>query len=362
MVVSMLNYYNLIRPLLYCFPPETAHNLALSALARGMLPTSMRREYPELQMQRLGLVFPSVVGLAAGFDKNAIAIRPLLAQGFGFVEVGTVTPLPQAGNPKPRLFRLTEDEAVINRMGFNNAGCVPFLAKLEKWGQETKGYEGVVGANIGKNKETADPIGDYLELFRKVYGLSDYITINISSPNTPGLRGLQQKGELGILLSEIMKIRNTQAETYGKVPVLVKIAPDTSYQERRDIAEVAIDHKVDGLIISNTTVGEREGLHSPYRNEVGGLSGRPLFRLATECLRDMYLITEGKMLLIGVGGVSSGEDAYKKIRAGASLVQLYSALVFKGFGLVEEIKARLVELLKADGFGHVSEAIGADCK
>lgn len=358
----MFDYYRYLQPLLYQLSPETAHNLALWALARGLVPKPARKEYPELRMNLWNLSFPNVVGLAAGFDKNAIAIKPLLSQGFGFVELGTVTPLPQIGNPRPRLFRLKEDEAIINRMGFNNLGCVPFLTRLEEWGRETKGYEGIVGANIGKNKDTTDPIGDYLEMFRKIYGLSDYITINISSPNTPGLRGLQQKGELGILLTEIMKIRDTQAERYGPIPILVKIAPDTSNQERHDIAEVVMDHKVDGLIVSNTTVGEREGLRSRHKHEIGGLSGKPLARLSLECLRDMYTLTEGKMPLVGVGGIASGDDAYARIRAGASLVQIYTSLIFKGFSLVEAIKSRLVERLKTDGFSHISEAIGVDTK
>ena len=354
-----MDYYKWLRPILFLLPPETAHNFVLYALSIGLVPRPARKEYAELRNVVWGMDFSNPIGMAAGFDKNAEVIAPLLQQGFGFVEAGTVTPLPQSGNPNPRLFRLVEDDAIINRMGFNNDGCVPFLQKLEEWGTKRQGFEGIVGANIGKNKDSTNAIEDYLTLFEKIYGLSDYITINISSPNTPGLRGLQQRDELSALLSELMKRRAELTESFGKIPVLVKIAPDIDKKGCEDIAEVTLQYQVDGLIISNTTLG-REGLQGAARDETGGLSGKPLMQVSTAVLKNMYRLTEAKIPIIGVGGVSSGDDAYAKIRAGASLVQVYSAFVYKGFGLVEQIKSRLVERLKADGFRHISEAVGAD--
>lgn len=355
-----MSYYKLVRPLLFLLPPEAAHHLAIYALKRRLIPALPRREYPALQCRLWGLEFANPVGMAAGFDKNAEIISPLLQQGFGHVEVGTVTPLPQAGNPKPRLFRLMEDQAIINRMGFNNAGAVAFLSRLAHWGEGAKGYEGIVGANIGKNKDAVDAVEDYLTLYRKVYGLSDYITINISSPNTPGLRGLQRREELEILLGELMKLRRELSQDLGKIPLLVKIAPDLDSDGRKDIANVALTHQVDGLIVTNTTLSRPSSLRSLYKNETGGLSGAPLAALATEVLRDMYRFTEGKIPLIGVGGINSGDEAYARIRAGASMVQLYSALIYEGFGLVQRVKKRLVERLQEDGFSHISQAVGAD--
>lgn len=355
-----MGLYRLIRPLLFRLPAEMAHHLALYGLKRRLVPAQPHKEYPSLRCTLWGMEFANPIGMAAGFDKDAEVINPLLEQGFGFVEVGTVTPLPQAGNPTPRLFRLTQDKAIINRMGFNNRGGTAFLQKLERWGQQTQGYEGIVGANIGKNKDTVDPLEDYLTLYRKVYGLSDYITINISSPNTPGLRGLQRREELEILLDALMKLRKELAENLGKIPLLVKIAPDLDAQARKDIADVALTHRVDGLIVTNTTISRPATLKSGHKSETGGLSGAPLTALALEVLRDIYQLTEAKIPLIGVGGISSAEEAYARIRAGASLIQVYTAFIYEGFGLVNRMKKGLAEKLERDGFNHISEAVGAD--
>ncbi len=350
-----MNYYEVFKPLLYSFSPETAHNLAIFALKNGVLPKQKIKNHASTQVSLLGMNFTNPVGLAAGFDKNGDAISGLCAQGFGFVEVGTVTPKPQSGNAKPRLFRLEDDEAVINRFGFNNKGSDHFVSNLKN-----RPAKSIVGANIGKNKESTDAMSDYMMLMDAVYGLSDYITVNISSPNTPGLRNLQNKDELDGLLKAIRYKADELAKMRGvKVPVLLKLAPDTSLDQREDIAALVIIHKIDGLIISNTTIG-RDGLKSKYAGETGGLSGRPVMEISTAMVKDMYRLTAGKMPIIGAGGIFSGEDAYKKIRAGASLVQVYSALVYKGFGLVEEINNSLAVLLEKDGFKHISEAVGVD--
>ncbi len=347
-----MSLYKLIRPLVFSLTPETGHNLAISALKYGLVPPSPKPDFPELASELFGLKFENPVGLAAGFDKNGEAIKALLNQGFGFVEVGTCTPLAQKGNEKPRLFRLAEDGAIINRFGFNNKGAEAFVQNLKERPQN-----GIVGANIGKNKTSTDSIEDYIIMLEKVYGLSDYITINISSPNTPGLRNLQGREALDSLLGAIMAKRNTLSDK--KIPILLKISPDTNTHEREDIAEISLKHNIDGLIISNTTIG-RDFLSSRYAGETGGLSGKPLFKLSTETLRELYRLTNGKVPLIGVGGISSGDDAYTKIKSGASLVQIYSALIYEGFGLVTAINKRISELLCKDGFSNISEAVGVD--
>jgi dihydroorotate dehydrogenase len=348
-----MSFYQFIRPLVFSLPPEAAHNLAITALKYGLIWMPATRKTSALTTEAFGIKFQNPVGLAAGFDKNGEAISPLLRLGFGFIEVGTATPLAQAGNAKPRLFRLQEDEAVINRFGFNNKGVETFKRNLQK-----RPKYGVVGANIGKNKTSTDSTADYLKMLEKVYGLSDYITINISSPNTPGLRDLQGREELDKLLGAIVAKR---AELGGKkIPVLLKISPDTTQAQRTDIAEISLKHAIDGLIVSNTTIGQRDILLSGDASETGGLSGKPLFRPSTECLREMYRLTERKIPIIGVGGISSGEDAYTKIKSGASLVQVYSALIYEGLGLVNRINERLYELLRKDGFKNISEAVGVD--
>jgi dihydroorotate dehydrogenase len=346
-----MRFFTLIRPLIFALEPETAHRLTIRLLKLGLLPQKSGHDDPVLKTQVAGLTFTNPIGLAAGFDKNAEVADAMLGQGFGFVEVGTVTPEPQGGNPRPRLFRLTEDQAVINRMGFNNQGLEAVKARLKA--RQRRGRPGLVGANAGANKESRDPAQDYVTGLQNLQGLADYFVVNISSPNTPGLRKLQGRAALDDLLSRL------DAKPAG-APLFVKIAPDLTPDERRDIAEVVMAHKIDGLIVSNTTLGERETLLSPHRGESGGLSGKPLFSLSTEVLADFYRLTGGRLPIIGVGGVASGADAYAKIRAGASLVQLYSALVFAGPELVTRIKHDLAARLKADGFTSVTDAVGAD--
>lgn len=346
-------FYSLLKPLLFKLNPETAHNLAHCILRSGLYPRCFPHDYPALHTSLFGLNFPNPIGLAAGFDKNAELIPYMLGQGFGFVEVGTVTPKPQKGNPKPRLFRLEEDNAIINRMGFNNKGMEVFVWNLEH-------RQGIVGANIGKNKDSSDAVSDYLTLLEAVYGLSEYITINISSPNTPGLRALQSESYLHDFLSAIQqKCEKLTAHYSKKIPILLKIAPDLNQAECEVIASTAMANGIDGLIISNTTI-ERKTLQSQFANEAGGLSGKPLFTPSTAMLKTFYQLTNGKLPLIGVGGISSGEDAYAKIKAGASLVQLYSALIYEGFGLVNSITKELNTYLTRDGFTSVSEAVGVE--
>lgn len=338
----MLCYKNL-RPALFLLPPEKAHRAAIRALQMGVAPRSSF-SHPSLAISIAGLELPNPVGLAAGFDKNAEAYEGSLAAGFGFVEIGSVTPRAQPGNPQPRLFRLVKEEAVINRLGFNNDGVDAAVARLRDRGR------GIVGGNIGKNKD-GDAIADYTSAARAIYPHVDYITMNISSPNTPGLRNLQAGSELQALVRAVQAVRSEFAE---RKPVFVKIAPDNDTATLEDIARVARDEHIDALIVSNTTVS-RDGVSS---QETGGLSGKPLFARSTETLRHMYALVGKDIPLIGVGGISSAEDAYTKIRAGASAVQLYTALIYQGFGLVEEINRGLLTLLARDGFTSIRDAVG----
>ncbi len=354
-----MGLYNFARSLLFALSPERAHGLALFGLKCGFIFSDHHIDDSVLAIRLWGMDFANPVGLAAGFDKNAEVACAMLAQGFGFVETGTVTPKPQAGNPKPRLFRLLEDQAVINRMGFNNLGLDVYARNLKR--RAGLGKCGIVGANIGANKDSEDRIADYVTCLRRLLGLAGYFTINISSPNTPGLRALQGRDALDDLLGQLVAVRR-EAVGSTRPPLLVKIAPDLDDEERRDIAEIILKNDIDGVIVSNSTTGLREGLTSEFSGETGGLSGKPLFDLSTELLSDMYRLTGGKIPLVGVGGISSGADAYRKIRAGASLVQLYSALVFHGPGLVREIKSDLTELLKKDGFSCLQDAVGIDHK
>ncbi len=347
--------FSLARPFIHALPPEVAHNMGLCALSCGLLPTCPVKNSPLLTQNIFGLEFKTPLGLAAGFDKNAVAVNALLKQGFGFVEAGTVTPLPQSGNPKPRIFRLPEDNAVINRLGFNNGGLENFV---KNFSQHDKAL-GIAGANIGKNKDTENAAEDYVKGLNAVYEFADYITINISSPNTKGLRNLQQKAALTNLLSEMANARKGLAAKYNRtVPLLLKIAPDINAEEREDIAAAVIENSLDGIIISNTTISRPDFLRSTHKTETGGLSGAPLFELSTQSLAEMYKLVGKKIPLIGVGGISSPADAYAKIRAGAALVQLYSALVYQGFGLVRAINEELPILLAKDGFRNVGEAVG----
>ncbi len=337
-------------------PPETAHRLAIRALAAGIGVGPPRPAPESLRTALFGLDFPNPVGLAAGFDKDAEAVDGALALGFGFVEVGTVTPRPQPGNPRPRLFRLPECEALINRMGFNSEGFAAARARLAA----PRRRPGVVGVNIGKNRDSADAIADYVAGLEAFHDRADYIAINVSSPNTPGLRALQAGDALARLIEALMEARaRLSAPGARPVPLLVKVAPDLDGPARIEIARLARTSGIDGLIVGNTTLA-REGVSGPHAAEAGGLSGRPLFARATRVLADLYRLTEGRVPLIGVGGVASAEDAYAKIRAGASLVQLYTALVYRGPGLVGEIVEGLARLLAADGHARIADAVGVD--
>ena len=351
----MPNLYPVIGPALRRLPREVAHELTLRAFELGAGRFLGAAAAPDLDppvlAQRLwGLDFANPVGLAAGYDKDARVPDAMLRLGFGFVEVGTVTPRPQTGNPKPRLFRLEKDQAIINRMGFNSGGLDTVCERLSR-----RIRSEIVGVNLGKNRDTDDAAGDYTEGILRTARLADYLVVNVSSPNTPGLRELQHRAKLGSLLERLTRVRE---EAGCPVPLLVKIAPDLTSVERRDIAEVALDIGIDGLIVSNTTVERPPGLRSRYAHEAGGLSGRPLFAPSTALLAEMYRLTQGRLPLIGAGGITSAEDAYAKIRAGASLVQLYTALVYLGPDLVGQIKSGLASLLRRDGFGSIAEAVG----
>jgi len=308
-----------------------------------------------------GLDFANPVGLAAGYDKNAEVIGPMLRMGFGFVEAGSVTPRPQPGNPRPRLFRLPAQGAVLNRMGFNNEGLEVFARRLEDRRGTPSAPPGVVGANLGKNKDTAEAADDYVLGVRRLAPLADYLVVNVSSPNTPGLRALQGRAPLETLLRRVLEARDagTADRPPRRPPVLLKIAPDLTDEDKADIAAVALDTGIDGLVVSNTTIARPNGIPDRFRDEAGGLSGRPLFAASTALLGEMHRLTEGRLPIVGVGGIASAADAYAKIRAGASLVQLYSALVYGGPGLLWAIKSGLADLLRRDGFSRVADAVGA---
>ncbi|HEY2357552.1 MAG TPA: quinone-dependent dihydroorotate dehydrogenase [Phenylobacterium sp.] len=331
--------------------PEDAHGLAIRGLKLGLGPTGGGDD-PILAASLAGLALPNVVGLAPGFDKDAEVFGPMLRAGFGFVECGTVTPRPQAGNPRPRLFRLSEDRAVINRMGFNNRGLEAFAGRLSRGSSG-----GIVGANIGANKESADRIGDYVTGLRRLWGLASYFTINVSSPNTPGLRALQTKAALDELLGRLAEAREA-LPAEGRVPMFLKVAPDLDDGEVEAIVETCVAHGLAGIMVSNTTIS-RPALASAFAGEVGGLSGVPLMALSTRVLQEFAKASAGRLALVGVGGITSGADAYAKIRAGASAVQLYSALVFEGPGLARRIKLELAGRLRGDGFASIAEAVGA---
>ncbi|WP_315751263.1 MULTISPECIES: quinone-dependent dihydroorotate dehydrogenase [unclassified Bradyrhizobium] len=343
-------------PLLRWLDAEDAHRLAIQGLK--LLPAiKPRPDDAKLAVRAFGLNFPNPVGMAAGFDKNAEVPDALLRLGFGFVEIGSVTPRPQSGNPRPRLFRLERDEAVINRMGFNNDGAEIVLRRLA--GRAHQG--GIVGVNVGANKDSVDRVADYVRLIETFAPVASYFTVNISSPNTPGLRNLQQASQLDELLSKVLEARDRVRRKAGDTPVLLKIAPDLSLAELDDVVHVARSRGVDGMIVSNTTLARPSSLREQLRaKEQGGLSGRPLFRLSTRMVAETFVRVEGAFPLIGVGGIDTGGAALTKIRAGASLIQLYSSLVYKGLGLVESIKADLTSTLLRTGRDSLSEIIGAD--
>jgi dihydroorotate dehydrogenase len=356
----VIDLYDLAVPLLRLLPPETAHRMTIRALAAGAAPGSAPADPASLAISLWGRRFPNPIGLAAGFDKNAEVPDGMLGFGFGFVECGTVTPRPQPGNPKPRIFRLREDRALINRLGFNNEGLDAARARLAA----RRGRPGLVGGNLGKNKESADAIADYVAGVAALTPLVDYIVVNVSSPNTPGLRDLQRKSILLDLITALRRARDTAMAavitSVGPPPLLLKIAPDLTASERIEIAETAVESGIDGLVVSNTTVARPASLRSPLAGEAGGLSGPPLLAPATALLAEMRRLTKGRLPIVGVGGVASGADAYGKIRAGASLVQLYTALAYSGPGLVRRIKRDLALLLARDGFASIADAVGAD--
>jgi dihydroorotate dehydrogenase len=352
----------LLRPLLFALDAETAHRATIRALR--LLPRRRQDFAPSLRTELAGLSFPSPVGLAAGFDKDAEVFDQALSLGFGFVEVGTLTPRPQPGNPRPRLFRLAEDGAVINRMGFNNCGQQAALGRL----QARERTRGLVGVNIGANKDSDDRIADYADGVRRMSGVADYLTVNISSPNTPGLRGLQDEGALDGLLSAVAGARaqavppqpgsSTGPQRAGP-PIFLKVAPDLGDGDAERIVRSAIDHKVDALIVANTTVS-RSQLRGAHARERGGLSGAPLKRLALDALRRFRSASGGAMPLVGCGGIASADDAWERIRAGANLVQLYSAMVFAGPGVAKRIADGLERKLADAGLASIAEAVGTE--
>lgn len=353
----MLDLYPLLRPTLPLIDAEQGHRLALWALRNGLLRPETTPNDPVLTTSLMGRMLPNPIGLAAGFDKNGVVISATQAMGFGFIEIGGVTPRPQVGNPRPRLFRLSEDHAVINRMGFNNEGMDVIAQRLN---QRDKAA-GMVGVNMASNSDSQDPARDFELLVEKFTPLADYMTIDISCPNTPNGKVFQSKGPLQDLLERLKATRARAAEAAGiSAPcMLIKSAPDLTDQEKQDIAQVAMTSGIDGMIVSNTTIARPESLRSRHRSERGGLSGRPLYEMSTRLLADMYRLTEGKVTLIGVGGIASAADAYEKIRQGASAVQLYSALVYQGPHIVHRMKVELAQLLKRDGFASVGVAVGA---
>ena len=343
-------------PLLRWFDPEDAHRLAVQGL-KLLPPTRPRADDPKLMVRAFGLNFPNPIGMAAGFDKNAEVSDALLKLGFGFVEIGTVTPKPQTGNPRPRIFRLERDEAVVNRLGFNNDGAEAVLRRLA--GRAHLG--GIVGVNVGANKDSEDRTADYVRLIETFAPVASYFTVNVSSPNTPGLRNLQQAEALDDLLARVIDARERVRQNAGDTPVLLKIAPDLSLAELDDVVHIARSRRVDGMIVTNTTLSRPSTLREQVRaKESGGLSGRPVFRLSTRMVAETYVRAEGAFPLIGVGGIDSGGAALTKIRAGASLIQLYSALIYKGIGLVDDIKNDLSSTMLRTGRDSLSEIVGAD--
>ena len=338
--------------ILRLFPAETAHRATiwLTEAVGGLLPAAAPSD-PRLAIRVLGHDFPNPIGLAAGFDKDSRVPDAMLKSGFGFVECGTVTPRPQVGNPPPRLFRLAEDRAVINRMGFNNRGMEAAAARFS-----ARRRSGIVGINIGANKDSTDRVADYRAAFARLALVADYVAVNISSPNTPGLRGLQDRDALERLLASLTQMRSRLGLS---VPLLLKIAPDLDGHALDDIADVATKSGIEGLIVSNTTLARPASLKSRFAQEAGGLSGVPLLAPSTNILHEMFARTGSKLVLVGVGGIASGADAYAKIRAGASLVQLYTALAYRGPGLIARIQRELVDCLSRDGFADVGGAVGA---
>jgi dihydroorotate dehydrogenase len=344
-----MRLYPLIRPLAFALDAETAHRATIRALR--LVPPHRAADFPSSLKSRVaGIDFPTPIGLAAGFDKDAEVPEQMLSLGFGFVEVGTLTPRPQEGNPKPRLFRLKRDRAVINRMGFNNCGQAAAFGRLERFSH----LPGIIGINIGANKDSADRTADYVAGVRSIAPIADYLTINISSPNTPGLRQLQDEGALRALLSAIDEARERSGP-----PIFLKVAPDLGEGEPDQIVRIALEHRIDAIIVANTTVS-RPLLGSKHASEAGGLSGAPLKPLALKALREFRAASGGEIPLIGVGGIASADDAWERIRAGASLIQLYTAMVYEGPGIARRIAHGLAQRLQREGFANIAEAVGTE--
>ncbi len=336
-------------------PPELAHSFSIQTLKYLNLKFDNIND-PILSQHILGLDFPNPIGLAAGFDKNAEVISSMFSLGFGFIEVGTITPLPQNGNPKPRVFRLEEDKGIINSLGFNNKGILKAKKNLIKF-KSSSNKNRIVGVNLGINKNSTDSINDYLFGIESFCNLANYITINISSPNTVGLRDLQLRGKIENLIKQVV-LKREKIDSLTKIPIFIKISPDLNDDQLRDIALISLANNIDGLIITNTTINRPNNLLSKNKNFKGGLSGKPLFQASNKILKKMYNLTNGQIILIGVGGISSGSDCYEKIKSGASLIQLYSALTFSGPSLISKIKKELVDLIKTDGYKNISDLIG----
>lgn len=351
--MSLFNFY---KRFLFLLNAETAHNLAIFLLKNNLIIAAKQQNFAELHCKVAGLEFNSPIGLAAGFDKNAECIKNLSKFAFGFLEFGTVTPKAQSGNPQPRLFRLSKEQAIINRMGFNNKGKQYFKSLFNKSANKS---DKILGINIGKNKSTESDLADYLELLEYFYEDGDYLTINISSPNTPNLRDLQKKETLNNFIREISRKRDLLNETTKQEKIIfLKIAPDVSETELNDICAIALKYKIDALIIGNTTISRPDELKAEHKEIIGGLSGKPLAELANQKIAAAYKILRGKIPIIGVGGVSNAHDAYHKIKLGANLIQIYSALIYQGMSLPKKINQDLVKLLKADGYKIISEAVG----
>ena len=347
----------IIRPFLFRLDPENAHQLILKLLALNLVPKVWMPDTPRLRTSIWGQNFKHPIGLAAGFDKNAAAITGLYKLGFSFIEAGTVTPIAQTGISRPRIFRSDEDEAIINKLGFNNLGLDVFTKNMRI--VKKSALEIPIGANIGKNKDTEDAVVDYVKCFNAVLKISDYIVVNVSSPNTEGLRELQTPYRMERLLAAVLEERELASKM---IPILLKVAPELDQDNIMDISNVALKLKLDGIICTNTTLDRTSSLMGFGGTMEGGLSGRPLYDISTSILKSFFLATEGRIPLIGVGGVSTGNDAYKKIRAGASLIQIYSSMIFRGPLIVSDLVSELNLLVERDGFNSVQEAIGADLK
>ena len=344
--------FSILKPALFKLDPETAHDFAIKSLKFNPLPKKMFEVEGEeiLKIELLGKIFPNPIGMAAGFDKSAEVYNSLLSLGFGFVEVGTITPLRQFGNPKPRVFRLEDDEALINRLGFNNDGIEEIKARIK-----SNKKKGVLGINIGPNKDTKDQKNDFCLGLKNFFDLADYITVNISSPNTEGLRDFHDQKKLTDLLVSLNEIKKDKKTT---VPLLLKISPDIKNGYIPEIADAAIKHNISAIILTNTTNGNRSNLKSKFKDEEGGLSGKPLYQLSNNMIKNFYKELKNKIPIIGVGGINSGKSAYDKIVAGASLLQLYTGFVYRGPSTAKEIKKELIEILKAEGIKNIEEAVG----